>query len=710
MYFSAMMRIMLVVLVMVAPLGALAGDYLDSLKTELDRLSGKEAQCDRLSEVTFDVINQDPAIAYECAEYLMELASASGYKKGVAYATYHFGNINNYQDEFEEGRKNLGKANELFEGIGDRKGQGFACNSMGEMLTTEGVYGEALEWLQKALDHFKAAGSPEGIAWVNNNIGLVYYYQNNYREAMVHFQEALKTADKIRSGDAWLYITRTYLDQEQFAEAEKSVQKALDLANQNQDAYVLADCYFCLGRIEAYYGKNPAALEHLRNGLRLKEELEDLQGVSGIANHIGDLFLKMDEPDSALVNFREALSAASSVGIKLEMSAACLGLSNVFNRMAMYDSAYHYLSQHNQLDDELQGEEAGKKLAEMQAALAAEQREKEIENERKLEAARKEAEKKEKRLMLIGGIVVIVMLVIFSIFMVNRFRMKQRANKQLEAFNKEIMHQRDIIEEKNKDILDSIKYAKRIQEAILPSDKVLRAGLPNHFVLYRPKDIVSGDFYWAAPVRKSDFSGFLIATVDCTGHGVPGAMVSVVGYNGLNRAVQEYGLYHPNELLDKLNELVEDTFSKHESEVRDGMDISLCLIDPVGMKMEWSGANNPIWMVRNGVLTETKADKQPIGRYEGRKPFTRHQFDLLPGDAIYIFSDGYADQFGGPDEKKFKAAKMKELIMGMQDESMAFQCNRLDEALLEWRHWPGPNGEPREVEQLDDVCVIGVRV
>jgi serine phosphatase RsbU (regulator of sigma subunit) len=183
-----------------------------------------------------------------------------------------------------------------------------------------------------------------------------------------------------------------------------------------------------------------------------------------------------------------------------------------------------------------------------------------------------------------------------------------------------------------------------------------------------------------------------------------------VGYNGLNRAVQEYRLIHPAEILDKLTELVEETFSKHDSEVRDGMDISLCLVDMDNCRMEWAGANNPVWVVRNGELTETKANKQPIGRYEGRKPFDNRIFELERGDVVYIFTDGYQDQFGGPGQKKFKASKMKEMFAEIYNKPLDEQQNFINQTIEQWRHCQKEDGTIEEVEQLDDICIIAFRM
>jgi serine phosphatase RsbU (regulator of sigma subunit) len=189
------------------------------------------------------------------------------------------------------------------------------------------------------------------------------------------------------------------------------------------------------------------------------------------------------------------------------------------------------------------------------------------------------------------------------------------------------------------------------------------------------------------------------AVADCTGHGVPGAMVSVVCNNALNRSVREYGLTIPGEILDKTRDIVVQEFEQSEEDVKDGMDIALCSIE--GMKLQYAGAYNPLWIIRNGAIIETKANKQPIGQFDDPKPYTTHSFDLEQGDVIYIFSDGYVDQFGGDKGKKFKAKVFRNLLLSIQDQSMEEQNNSIDNTFERWKG---------DLEQLDDVCVIGVRV
>ncbi len=282
----------------------------------------------------------------------------------------------------------------------------------------------------------------------------------------------------------------------------------------------------------------------------------------------------------------------------------------------------------------------------------------------------------------------------------------QNLEQKVEARTQEIQQQKEIVEDKNREIVDSINYALRLQQAILPPKENFDHALRDSFVLFKPKDIVSGDFYWLS--HKEDET--LVAAVDCTGHGVPGALVSMVGSSGLDRCVSEFGLRKPSDILDKLKELVVATFESNGEEVKDGMDIALVSLRYLPAKdnstvcvLQYSGANNPLWILRKGAseIEETKADKQPIGKFDYGKPFTNHEVEVHPGDCVYIFTDGYADQFGGPLGKKFRYKTLKTLLLSISDKPMSGQQKILDDTIESWRG---------DLQQIDDVCVIGIRI
>jgi serine phosphatase RsbU (regulator of sigma subunit) len=264
----------------------------------------------------------------------------------------------------------------------------------------------------------------------------------------------------------------------------------------------------------------------------------------------------------------------------------------------------------------------------------------------------------------------------------------------------EVEAQKKEIEVLLKHITDSIVYAKRIQEAILPPQSYVKSLLPNSFVLFKPKDIVSGDFYWME--EKDDT--VIFAAVDCTGHGVPGAFMTIIGYNGLNHAFNESKETSPASILNSLNEVISTTLRQDKgSNIKDGMDAAMCMINPKTNELQFAGAFNPLFLIREGVVQEIKGNKFPIGAFIGeeRQKFTNHKFQLEKGDTIYIFSDGYADQFGGPKGKKFMYKQFRDLLLEINGKSMDDQKKILNETIESWRG---------EHEQVDDILVIGLKI
>lgn len=295
--------------------------------------------------------------------------------------------------------------------------------------------------------------------------------------------------------------------------------------------------------------------------------------------------------------------------------------------------------------------------------------------------------------------------ILFLLYGADKVRTKnlQTAKKKLEENVKqrtvELAQKNVELAEKNKDITDSIRYAKRIQEAILPPESIVKSYLPSSFVLYKPKDIVSGDFYW---VEKRDHI-VMFAAVDCTGHGVPGAFMSIVGNNLLNQSIE---LDSPALVLDRLNKTLSETLKQRgasEFRVKDGMDIALCFLDTRTMELQYAGAYNPLYIVRNSELKEIKADALAIGTYaeNNSSRYTNHTVQLEKGDSLYIFSDGYVDQFGGPQGKKFKYSQFKELLVSTSRLGMDEQQRALDKTIEDWRF---------KLEQVDDILVIGVKI
>jgi serine phosphatase RsbU (regulator of sigma subunit) len=318
------------------------------------------------------------------------------------------------------------------------------------------------------------------------------------------------------------------------------------------------------------------------------------------------------------------------------------------------------------------------------------------------------AQLKLQRIVLILSVILLGVFIFLGYFIYRAYKIKKMSNIVLQAKNKEILAQkeeietqRDILAKQKQEITDSIHYASRIQAAVLPPKEFINKILPeNYFILYKPRDIVSGDFFWIT--QKGNKT--IITVADCTGHGVPGAFMSMLGISFLNEIVNANNVIDANEILNELRDHVIKALHQtgETGENKDGMDIALCVIDFDTNKLHFSGAYNPLYMVRNNELLHFKADKMPIGIFfKGNQPFTNQEIDIEKGDTFYVFSDGYVDQFGGDNNSKFKSKQFKQLLIDIQKETMANQKNILDKTIEEWK---GKN------DQIDDILVMGIKL
>ncbi|NOZ45504.1 MAG: SpoIIE family protein phosphatase [Chlorobi bacterium] len=310
------------------------------------------------------------------------------------------------------------------------------------------------------------------------------------------------------------------------------------------------------------------------------------------------------------------------------------------------------------------------------------------------------------------GIFFFVVLLIFFLQKINLNYEQIVVNQRDELFekNEEITAQKEEIETQsekifiqNKNITDSILYAQRIQSAILPSKEKLSSNFPESFILFKPRDIVSGDFYWFKEIHNNDSSYFLVTAADCTGHGVPGAFMSMLGISFLNEIANNEKYSNAAEILEDLRLHVKTSLKQtgKTDEAKDGMDISFCMIDKANMKLNFAGANNPLYLIRNGNLNIWKGDKNPIGIYLKEKDFTNHEIEIEKNDIIFMFSDGYVDQFGGTNGGKFKTKRFKEMLIEIQHKTMNEQKQFLEKTMGDWK---GNN------EQVDDILVIGIKI
>lgn len=651
-----------------------------------------------------------------------------------------------------------------------------SLNNIGFIHKNEGNIQKAISYYQKSLKTQKQVNDKPGIASTLNNIGIIYKNKGDLKSALDYYQQSLMIREELKDKKgialAFNNIGMVYQQQKDYKNALDYNQKSLMLREEINDLHGIAMSNNNMGVISGALLDDDKALEYHLKAHSIYTEIGKLSGVALSLNNIGSIYNKQANKLSANKGNADSIKLLKSNALEFYLKSYN-SHKNLSNREGMLLSAFNiawiYFESNqvnkskknallslkyaqelgypdniknaaNLLSKIYETENDGMKALKMyklytsmqdsinneenQKAIAQQQAKYEYEKQKALDDAQNEKliaieleEKEKQKILTYATAVGLGIVIIFLIFVFNRLQVTKK-QKSI------IVSQKEAVESAHQEIKDSITYAKRIQSAILPTNKVVKEYLKESFILYKPKDVVAGDFYWMESVSSSRHSGLdpessqkdnetlkdeiadtpkdvvLFAAADCTGHGVPGAMVSVVCNNALNRAVREYGLTEPGKILDKTREIVIEEFEKSDENVRDGMDIALCSLE--GNTLKYAGAHNPLWIVRNGEILETKADKQPIGRlFDKLTSYTTHTIELIKGDSIYIFSDGYADQFGGEKGKKFKTKAFRELLLSIQENSMEQQKEIIND---NFENWKG------ELEQIDDVCVIGVRV
>ncbi|MEX1000797.1 MAG: tetratricopeptide repeat protein [Crocinitomicaceae bacterium] len=605
----------------------------------------------------------------------IKLAEDVEFSKGVAAAIFYRGWFAQKKGDYDTAQKDYIQALEIQEKINDEEGKGRTLTTMGILAIRHGEAERALEYYDQALEIKRNHHDTTGIMAVMNNIAVVHLQIGEEEKAIRELEEVYRIS-KILGDSSTISTVMENLAVLYFDSNQE--QKAFDFANESYN---------------------------------ISKSQKDYIGMSMTSSLLCEFYMEKGQFDKALTLADSAIYHAKMASANDLLLYNYELYSKIYAEKGDYKKAYHYSEDYKELRDSIFSLEKAAQISELSEKYESEKKAQQIsfleqESHRKdqLSAARQEKQQITIWFVSTG----LGLLSVFVFFLYNRFKLTRKQNDL-------IAEQKKVVEEKHKEITDSIQYAKRIQSAILPPLKLVKQYLPESFILYKPKDVVAGDFYW----MEYKNGKILFAAADCTGHGVPGAMVSVVCVNGLNRAVREFELTDPGQILDKTREIVISEFEKSEEEVKDGMDIALCSLrfesnsnsvrvqNPDGVtmngnaKLQYAGAHNPLWVIRNGEILETKANKQPIGKFDNREPYTTYTFELQKGDIIYIFTDGFQDQFGGEKGKKYKAKNFKKLLLSVKDKPMAQQKKLIDEAFENWKG---------NLEQLDDVCVVGVRI
>ncbi|HLA57293.1 MAG TPA: SpoIIE family protein phosphatase, partial [Puia sp.] len=523
---------------------------------------------------------------------------------------------------------------------------------------------KALEYYSRSLKLNEEMGDERKISDILRHMADEYSQLHEPEKALDCIFKSLKLIEKEHDlvKNFWIYfrIKACYEDLKDFEHALEYNAKCLALANQLQIPGLIANAYsFYAGTFKKM--ENFSKAEHYEyKSYEILKKLDDKRGIMFSLDRLAQLNYTIKKYELALKYADACEKIAREENDRLALRKMYELKFRIYQAKSDTKNALKYHLEYITVKDSMQKLESHSALEQKEIKYEFEKNE----EKRALEQEKKDAVAKEERQQqiilrnsFIGGF---LLLLVVAGLIFRSYRQKQKANLELGLMNETIARQKHLVEEKQKEIIESITYAKRLQEAILPPQEFVNAHAPDNFILYRPKDLVAGDFYWAEKIG----SCFYIAAADSTGHGVPGAMVSVVCSNALNRTVKEFKETETGRILDKTRELVLETFEKSTSEVKDGMDISLLCIDSKNRNISWSGANNPLWYIEDSVLKEIKADKQPVGQTDYAKPFTTHQIEFKSGTTFYLFTDGFADQFGGPNGKKFKYKQFSDLLLG----------------------------------------------
>ncbi len=572
-----------------------------------------------------------------------------------------------------------------------------------------GKYDKALEHQLISLKLSEESGNHKEIANGYYNLGTIYFKLKKTEQALKYFNLAKANFNELIQNDTanlelkqglseTLYsIAGVFVNSGKLNNALQTYDSALYIKTLTLDKVGIANIYNQIGTIFVLQENYPLSIINFMKSLQYKQSINDKKGIAIAYYNIAKVYLKQGNIEKSEKYFRQSIETALIINDKEVLKEVYLMLSEIYEQKKKPAIALKYHKLFTTYSDSVMDENTTKIIEELSVQYETER----IQKDNKIKAL---TIKKQKTLaFLLTGIIalaIIITIVLFTLYNSKKKSNEIISNKNilLKEQNVQIASQNKIIESKNRDLTDSIHYGKRIQESMLTNISELNKTLPDAFILLKPKDIVSGDFYWFGQQNGK----FILSAIDCTGHGVPGAFMSLLGNSFLENIIYKEGETSPDKILNELNNSVQKSLKQAETNNQDGMDMAICSIDHKAKLVEFSGAKNPLIYIQNNELFTIKGDKYPIGRslYESVS-FCKHQIRCDVPTSFYMFSDGYIDQFGGPDNGKFKPRRLRDLILNIHTKPMSEQKGILDETIENWR-----NGQ----EQIDDILIVGFKL
>jgi tetratricopeptide (TPR) repeat protein len=668
----------------------------------------------------------------------LKLYEAANDQKNIAFCLSTIGDTYLFEGEFDRALEYHNKALNISKQIGDLHRQAFCYSSIGNNYHMRGDFKSSIDYHTKSIEAARKVNEENIIAGSMGTIADAHANLFNYPKAIETYLEAFDLAEKkkdkhntafIYAGMSDIYQRQNDLDKaEQYqrmsialskeigdysrscdgeltmaailiqkgdtSQARTITEDALKVAWENNYPFHLAWGYRIKGKLNELSGDLNGAVQYYRQSLKLNEELGDQKETADTKNHLANALFQLGNTDEAIILAESALQLARTIQSPGLAHEAARILCIAYERKGDYKTAFGYSQLVRQLSDSLNNAENTKRQTEIFLQHRFDKEKEEARIERAKSDAIQEARYQQQRLILTVAIVGLILLagLVFLIF--RGYRQKQRANEI-------ISEQKKMVEEVNREITDSINYAKNIQEAMLPAPDLISSVFTEHFIFFRPRDIVSGDFYWVGQQGNRKY----FAVADCTGHGVPGGFMSMLGLTLLTEILEVRNILSPEAMLNEMRTQVVQSLNKErkagDTFKRDGMDIALCCIDIKEKKLWFSGANNSIYIVRKNELIEVDADKQPIGAYENEKPFTLKSIDVEQGDLVVAYSDGYPDQFGGEKGKKLMYSRFRKIVSETATLENPHRQKFLADKFDQWKS---------SHAQIDDVCIMGVRI
>ena len=648
----------------------------------------------------------------------------------ISYTLNNIGNIYNAYYDYDKALKYYNKALEYSLKLNNKKVSAIRYYNIASIYEKTNKYKLSVTNYLKALSIYKSNNNNRGIARINNSLGGLYSDWRNYKTAIKHYRNAIRFAlrdnDTTTVGDYYNNIGICYESLGYFSAAKKYYKKALKSYNSTIKTKKILVIYENLAGLYEKQKKYKTSKKYYLKALKIAIKINSKYQIANIKQLYSSLLIKTRRYKLAKKTLTEARLIAKSIESNVLQLSIYKNLINLSVAQRKYKKAYYYQKYFLKIHDSIFNQKSVQQSIILEKRYQLESKEKEIEllNSKAIISELKQKTRKieldKTKIVKNYAIFFNALLFIIALIILYVLRLRQKSNKELKLINSEILQQQEeitaqrdeievqyieiskqksLLETQNNDITQSIKYASYIQSGLLPEKQIFSSNFTQHFIINKPKDIVSGDLYFA----KETASDIFVSVVDCTGHGVPGALMSLLGYNALQLAIEEHSISNTSEILTFINNYVKGII-KHDSKSIDiGMDMSLIKINKTSKQLSFSGARQPLILVHKGELQEIKGTKRTIGQqlHKSLPNFKSENIQLYSNDIIYMFSDGYSDQFGGIHEQKYKKQNLKNKIIEIQNSNLDAQKNILIRTFEQWKG---------NLDQIDDVLIIGLKI